>query len=798
MQLFRELLRWFGRSGKHMGQYQAHMTFGKRTLSRSMTQARTLLKEQLWIWPILAVAVLALVGYGVNQAIKETIETSLKSQLQTLLGIETSMIDKWMLIQQDNARSLANSQGVRNATFEILNALGPPPATGSATSDTQKQQAVGPESVAELRARLDQELQPGMSSQRFCGYVLADRDAKIIASSSPELIGQDVPQYESALNRAIDGETVVSTPFASIVFMKDESGRMRTGAPTMFACAPVRDQNLQVVAVLAMRIRPESEFTKILQLGQLGRSGETFAFDKDGLMVSNSRFDEELMLLGLIPDIEGTRSILTVSLRDPGGDLEAGFRPTVRRAELPLVDSVAQAIEGNSGVNVAGYRNYRGSVVVGAWQWLPNVSMGVTTELKFDEAFRPLTILRRTFYTLFGLLVLSSIAIFGFTLSISRLRREAQKAAIEARQLGQYELLQQIGSGAMGVVYKGQHAMMQRATAIKLLNVENVNESSIERFEREVQLTCKLNHPSTIAIYDFGRTPEGVFYYAMEYLDGITLQSLVEDYGRLPEERAIHILKQVCGSLFEAHSLGLVHRDIKPANIMLNRRGGEADVVKVLDFGLVKAVDEHAQNQKAGGLFGTPLYMSPEAIQTPDLVDARSDLYALGAVGYFLITGQPVFNTLSLTELCRFHVTAIPTPPSEVATNAVSQELESAIMGCLEKDRSKRPQTARELIHMLSRSPRADDWSLEDGDAWWGRHVRTHQTGLTSQPTLGANLAAVDTKASASNRQVGIMLPPSAAKSAPATPANPGDVPATTSPPESDAPARGFDRTINF
>ena len=198
----------------------------------------------------------------------------------------------------------------------------------------------------------------------------------------------------------------------------------------------------------------------------------------------------------------------------------------------------------------------------------------------------------------------------------------------------------------MGVVYKGHHAMLRRPTAIKMLDVDKVNEGSIERFEREVQITSQLNHPNTVAIYDYGRTPEGVFYYAMEYLDGIDLQTLVERYGPQPVPRVIHILLQVCGSLYEAHSLGLVHRDIKPANIMLNRRGGEPDVVKVLDFGLVKAVDDQKQaglTQQAS-LTGTPLYMSPEAIQLPNSVDARSDLYAVGAVGYFLLTGHPVFE----------------------------------------------------------------------------------------------------------------------------------------------------------
>jgi serine/threonine protein kinase len=260
-----------------------------------------------------------------------------------------------------------------------------------------------------------------------------------------------------------------------------------------------------------------------------------------------------------------------------------------------------------------------------------------------------------------------------------------------------------------------------------------------------VQITSQLNNANTVAIYDYGRTPEGVFYYAMEFLDGIDLQSLVERYGPQPAPRVIHILQQVCGSLYEAHSLGLVHRDIKPANIMLNRRGGLPDVVKVLDFGLVKALDDQRQAglTQHASLTGTPLYMSPEAIQMPNSVDARSDLYAVGAVGYFLLTGQPVFDAENVVELCQKHVAAQPVPPSERTRTPIPPELESALLACLEKSRAKRPQTARDLAELIARCAEATQWSLEDADAWWGRHERGHASSPAvpppspSSPTAG-------------------------------------------------------------
>ena len=715
-----------------------HMTFAATSVGRTITRTSEILKRELWIWPIIALVLLAIIGFGVKTAIERTMKENLRSELQTLLSVERSMLETWFKVQEANAESLANDAHVRTAATDIL-AADQPPISDDAQVPTKDQPdpAVRPGSAA-LHARLAQELGPGMTSHKFASYLLADKKGRILAAYNTAIIGQTIPRYESFLNRTLGGETTVSAPFPSVVPMKDEFGRMKNDVPTMFVSAPIRDSNFQVVGVLALRIRPELEFTRILQLGRVGKSGETYAFDKEGLLVSNSRFDEELILLGLLPDTEHSQSILKITLRDPGGNMQQGYRPTVRRAELPLTKMAAAAISGTPGVDVEGYRNYKGVPSVGAWDWLAKYELGVATELDFAEAYRPLSILRYTFFSLFGLLAASALAIFIFTVKMARLRVEAQKATIAARQLGQYRLEEIIGEGGMGVVYRGHHAMLRRPTAIKMLTVEKVNETSIARFEQEVQITCKLNHPNTVAIYDYGRTPEGVFYYAMELLDGINLQSLVEKYGPQPEGRVIAILRQVCGSLYEAHSQGLVHRDIKPANIMLNRRGGEPDVAKVLDFGLVKAInDDRNARRSENGASGTPLYMSPEAIQAPDSVDARSDLYAVGAVGYFLLTGQPVFTAASLVELCQQHLTAIPQSPHERLGRSISPELEAALLACLDKNRARRPQTARDLTQMLSRVPTAGSWSLDDAEAWWGRHERGQAGQASPAPAAG-------------------------------------------------------------
>ncbi|TAK99265.1 MAG: serine/threonine protein kinase, partial [Verrucomicrobia bacterium] len=288
--------------------------------------------------------------------------------------------------------------------------------------------------------------------------------------------------------------------------------------------------------------------------------------------------------------------------------------------------------------------------------------------------------------------------------------------------------LEKIGEGGMGIVYKAHHALLRRETALKLLPPDKSDAASIELFEREVRLTCRLTHPNTIQVYDYGHTPDGIFYYAMEFLDGLNLHDLVARYGAQPEERVAHILSQVCESLREAHGLGLIHRDIKPANVFLCDRGGVADTVKVLDFGLVKHFAEStgetptAQFLPADGIIGTPNFLAPEAIRDHLASDARSDLYALGALGYFLLTGKYVFESESVAEVCRKHLTEVPTPPSVRAGKPLNVELEALILRCLDKEPLERPQSAGELLEKLRTIPLADSWSGERRTAWWANH----------------------------------------------------------------------------
>jgi serine/threonine-protein kinase len=308
---------------------------------------------------------------------------------------------------------------------------------------------------------------------------------------------------------------------------------------------------------------------------------------------------------------------------------------------------------------------------------------------------------------------LASRIIFG-------LRREIRVA----KQIGQYELLEKLGEGGMGVVYRATHALLRRDTALKLLPKATLSPERLARFEREVRLTARLTHPNTVAIFDYGRTPDGVFYYAMEYLDGIDLERLVDYAGPLPPARAIHILRQVLSSLAEAHDMGLIHRDIKPANVILTERGGESDVAKVVDFGLVKDVTGPASTglTATGVLTGTPLYLSPEAISSPDEVGPAGDIYAVAAVGYFLLTGTHVFQAGSVVEICAHHLHTPPEPPSSRLGRALPETLEAAILTGLRKrpeDRFASVRAFRDALAAVMEGPR---WTEADAHAWWSQH----------------------------------------------------------------------------
>jgi serine/threonine protein kinase len=304
----------------------------------------------------------------------------------------------------------------------------------------------------------------------------------------------------------------------------------------------------------------------------------------------------------------------------------------------------------------------------------------------------------------------------------------------EARDLGAYELIELLGHGGMGEVWRARHRLLARSAAIKLVRPELLgaaNEAEAKtmtrRFAREAQATAALSSPHTINIFDYGSTQDGTFYYVMELLAGRDLESLVREFGPVPADRVVYLLRQACHSLADAHARGLVHRDIKPANIYVCRMGLEYDFVKVLDFGLVKYSDNRTMQQTMmtaeHTTTGTPAFMAPEVILGEREVDARADVYAIGCVAYYLLTGELVFEADTPMKMFLHHVQTPPVPPSQRTELPIPPELDALVMACLEKNPDRRPQDARQLFSLACDCRMLKTWDNEAARVWWEKHL---------------------------------------------------------------------------
>ncbi|MGH8639912.1 MAG: serine/threonine-protein kinase, partial [Burkholderiales bacterium] len=332
-------------------------------------------------------------------------------------------------------------------------------------------------------------------------------------------------------------------------------------------------------------------------------------------------------------------------------------------------------------------------------------------------------------------LALSAATMVGIVFSL-RATLRLRRGLGSFRRLGHYRLIREIGEGGMASIYLGRHALLKRPIAIKILKRALATDEMIARFEREVQAARQLNHPNTIEIYDYGRTRAGDFYYVMEYLDGITLSSLVARDGSLGPARTIYLMRQVCAALKEAHAQGVVHRDIKPENVMACMRGGEYDVVKILDFGLVKSMRDEVSRDVTGAIkvLGTPAYMAPERFGSDAAVDERADIYAVGAVAYMLLAGKRIFHEASGEDL-QVRIVHSPVPrPSEVSGQAVPDALETLVLRCLAKKPDERPGSVGEVLVTLEQLGLSHPWGQAQAESWWQAY--RHELDTNTQETV--------------------------------------------------------------
>jgi serine/threonine protein kinase len=700
----------------------------------------------IWVLPVAIAGLVALFGWWGNARLRATIEGELQTQLTATLNANVTALGIWATNQTRLAMALADDPVVRQSATSILQAVPPPRREGRLPAETET-------FIEELRPRLtplgyrfaqlvDTNMVVRASSLRpQTGNVVSDahtnKFALLLATGQPVIITPFRQEMLTQQRRFRDfpPDSANGGPMRQFDRRTQAAGARRLGNPTLMqVAAPVRNDLGAVVGALALIIDPDKEFSHIISVARLGSTGETYAFDQTGLMISQSRFVSQLKRLGLL-NATNSSSALNLRLSDPGGDLTRGFKVPEHEPYVRLLTRLAaSAINGENEVDVIPARDYRGVPVVGASCWLPRFGFGVATQLDANEAFRPLRVLQVVFVVLVLSLLLCATGMFVFSYASLEWRQRLNAMELKLKQLGQYTLEEKLGEGGMGVVYRAKHALLRRDTAVKLLLPGRANDAAIARFEREVCLTCQLTHPNTIQVYDYGHTPEGIFYYAMEFLRGVNLHDLVVRFGPQPEGRVIHILGQACASLAEAHALGLIHRDIKPGNVFLCRRGGVPDCVKVLDFGLVRdfrsADPEPVDSDGDRVIEGTAWFMPPEAVQAGATTDPRSDIYSLGALGYFMLTRSYIFDAESVEDIQRKQLDDAPIPPTRRTTNPISAEMEQLLLQCLEKEPDRRPQSANELRKALLALEAAAEWTTEASTVWW--------TEFESKPTSAA------------------------------------------------------------
>ena len=655
--------------------------------------------------------VLLLAAGSVAWVVNRSMQDLTRKSLRSTLAANTTALEMWLDEMRQDSQREVQREAIGQAAANLLH-------------DHRDRSDWAPN---DLESNLDFEALQRTNHGSSLGWALLDLQGNVVASNFSSLIGQTLEIPSDATERLTERNTVVCRPFKLPVALQLQTNYYAmAGGPVMCAMTPVTD-DVRTLGSLSLLIDPLDRFTELLSVARTGQTGETYAFDRRGILLSQSRFEHHLRSAGLLEPDKPFVSPLNIDVRDPGVDLTQGGIAALPRDQQPLTLMADQATRGATGDNVQGYNDYRGVPVVGAWQWLPKYGFGIATEMDVAEAYGPMNLLRRALYGLVILIALTAIGFMIVALSYRRLGERLRNQTGNQRQLGQYELGDVIERGGMGMVYQGRHQLLCRDVAIKILEADTeLSELMISRFEREVRLTAQLQHPNTIEIYDFGHTGSGTFFYVMEYVDGITLQELVDRFGRQDPGRVIHLLLQICGSLSEAHQLGMIHRDIKPSNILLTARAGLYDMIKVLDFGLVKCISDSAGETNTAtelttsdGITGTPMYMSPESVRDASTANERSDLYSVGAVGYILLTGTTLFDGETSVDVCMQQLNDQPLRPCDRIHEPLPEDLQNVLMSCLRKSPEERPLTADDLADSLRHCQDANRWTPADAIHWW-------------------------------------------------------------------------------
>jgi len=473
-------------------------------------------RKLLWrVLLLLAIAAIILAGYWIHNRVEDALQQIVSENLQAILKTDIAALEFWMEQERTTVISWADEEHLRELTRALQ-------ALATKTPDSPETLQAAPE-----QAQLRELLEPLIDTDNYVGFGIINSAGLILAAAASDerIIGQRLTaRGHTGLASIFTQQAGWIPPFWKGQYLDSES--LQEDTTIMGVSATIPDSANRPQAVLLLFVPPEKDFTRILSIARMGESGDTYAFDERGRMLSDTRHLETLKATGILPDAPTVRALLRIELRDPGGNLLKGYRTDVPMAGRPLTRLIAAALSDHAHHHVIleRYRDYRGVPVVGAARWLPRLGFGVATEVNAAEAFSALRPIEIAFWVVSALLLATLAGLIVFSVIVRRLGNR-----IEAiKQLGQYTLEKKIGEGGMGKVYLARHALLRRPTAVKLISEAKVDRENLARFEHEVQLTSQLTHPNTIEIYDYGHTQEGVFYYVMEYLPGIDLSRLIE------------------------------------------------------------------------------------------------------------------------------------------------------------------------------------------------------------------------------------------------------------------------------
>ncbi|MGI9531613.1 serine/threonine-protein kinase [Lutimonas sp.] len=679
-------------------------------------------KQNRLVLIVLFLGLLLGAGFISGRYIRNSILDSEREVKRALLTTTTEVFQHWLINENSKIQAISLNDELVNFAKAIdslenldesLELLRTSKVAREATKWFQKEGAINNYGLLSLLSN--------NSPKVLLGNSLVDSTG--ISGMFDDDLGEMI--YKDYL-KAKEGEVVFIPPvnnFDLINNFSDEySDAIKREAWVNFLC-PIFDKEDQVIAILVGSYQAKHSFSNIFKLSKHGATSETYAFNDDGKMLSSSRFTKELQQTYLLNHDTLAETIYTIELKDPGLNVMDGELPESERVEQPftrIVDLSLNHLASKDSIYegdlMTPYRDYRGIKVIGAYTWLPEYNFGIITEEDYDEALASLGYFRDTFISFYIVILILSFLLFNSNVRIARIGKKVDDFSI----LGQYKLREKIGEGGFGQVYRAEHTFLKNPVAIKILKNNFVNTDMLDRFEKEVKITSSLSHPNTIKVYDYGTTENNDFYYVMEYLNGVSLDKIVNGKNDISVARGIYILYHICLSLKEAHEKGLVHRDIKPMNVMLCNQGGAVDVVKLLDFGLVKEVDTSiSQQTQINRIGGTPMFMAPERIRDPFNADQRVDIYSIGALGMYIFSGQYLLELVSQKMLTGEETLQGDFRNQLIEREDVPDDLRSILSKCIRFDPKKRPENIDELIDFFEIKQKEFSWSRQDALNWW-------------------------------------------------------------------------------